>query len=77
MFGPYHENQREAAQALLDVDAARIVRDTAEIVSCAALWLRDEHARRSAGQNAQSAIARLGGGTLATLGHLRALMRTE
>jgi 3-deoxy-D-manno-octulosonic-acid transferase len=76
MFGPYHENQREPAEALLAADGARVVRDAAEIVEVATRWLQDGDACRIAGQNAQAAIARLGGGTLATLAHLRPLMRT-
>ncbi|HTT75648.1 MAG TPA: glycosyltransferase N-terminal domain-containing protein [Candidatus Binataceae bacterium] len=75
MLGPYHENQREPVQALLAADGARIVRDASEIVNTAASWLSDDDARRSAGRNGQAAIARLGGGISATLGHLRGLMQ--
>jgi 3-deoxy-D-manno-octulosonic-acid transferase len=77
IFGPYYENQREAADTLLSADGARIVRDAAELANIAALWLRDDDARRIAGLNAQAAIACLGGGTRATLAHLRTLMRLE
>jgi 3-deoxy-D-manno-octulosonic-acid transferase len=77
MFGPHHENQREAVDALVDAGGARVVHDASEMANTAALWLSDEHARRTAGQFAKAAIERLAGGTLATLGHLRALMRTE
>ena len=77
MFGPYHENQREPAQALLETGGARIVRDASEIASVAALWLNDEDARGVAGRNAQGTVARLAGGTLATLSHLRRLMQSE
>jgi 3-deoxy-D-manno-octulosonic-acid transferase len=75
MFGPYHENQREPAEALLAANGARVVSDATEIVEVATRWLQDADTRRSAGQNAQAAIARLGGGTLATLAHLRPLMK--
>jgi 3-deoxy-D-manno-octulosonic-acid transferase len=74
MFGPYHENQREPAEALLASGGARIVRDAAEIASAAAVWLSDPEAGRIAGENASAAIDRLGGGTIATLNHLRPLL---
>lgn len=74
MFGPYHENQREPADALLAAGGARIVRDAAEIASAAELWLSDPEAGRIAGENASAAIDRLGGGTIATLNHLRPLL---
>jgi 3-deoxy-D-manno-octulosonic-acid transferase len=77
MFGPYHENQREAADALIAAGGGRVVHDANEMANTAALWLDDEQARRTAGQVAKAAIERLAGGTLATLGHLRILMRTE
>jgi 3-deoxy-D-manno-octulosonic-acid transferase len=76
MFGPYHENQREAADALIAAGGARVVHDASEISNTAALWLDDENARRTAGQMAKTAIERLAGGTLATLGYLRALMQS-
>jgi 3-deoxy-D-manno-octulosonic-acid transferase len=77
MFGPNHENQREAADALIAAGGARVVHDANEMANTAALWLDDEQARRSAGQMAKAAIEGLAGGTLTTLGHLRILMRTE
>jgi 3-deoxy-D-manno-octulosonic-acid transferase len=76
MFGPYHDNQREPAAALLAAGGARVVRDAAEIVDVTTRWLQDTGACRSAGQNARAAIAGLGGGTLATLAQLRPLMRS-
>lgn len=77
MFGPHHANQREAAGALIAAGGARVVHDAGEMANTAALWLSDEHARRIAGEMAKAAIERLAGGTVATLGHLRALMQSE
>ena len=74
MFGPYHENQREPAQALLEAGGARIVRDAAAMVNAAEMWLGDPEARSKAGELACEAIERLGGGTRATLDHLRPLL---
>ena len=62
MFGPHHENQREAADALIAAGGARVVHDDNEMANTAALWLDDELARRTAGQMAKAAIERLAGG---------------
>jgi 3-deoxy-D-manno-octulosonic-acid transferase len=74
MFGPYHENQREPAEALLEAGGARMVRDAAAMVNTAEAWLDDTEARRQAGERASAAIERLRGGTRATLNHLRPLL---
>lgn len=75
LFGPYYENQREPAEALLMAGGARIVRNTAEIADAVAIWLSNPSARRVAGDSARRAIDRLGGGTATTLSHLRELLR--
>ena len=76
MFGPHYASQQEVADALLAAEGARIVRNADELVSVSAAWLSDENARHTAGLNARAAIGRLAGGTIATLTHLRPLMRT-
>ncbi|HZO81043.1 MAG TPA: glycosyltransferase N-terminal domain-containing protein [Candidatus Binataceae bacterium] len=74
MLGPFHDNQRAIADALLKAQAAAVVRDAAEFARVAAAWLGDEAARRAAGDRARAAVERMGGGLCATLAHLRPLL---
>ncbi len=73
LFGPHHENQREVADALIAVGAARVVRSGVELARACAEWLGDESARNAAGQRARAAVETLGGGAERTLKHLQAL----
>jgi 3-deoxy-D-manno-octulosonic-acid transferase len=75
MFGPFHENQRAMADALLAADAGAVVRDTGEFSLAAALWLENDTARRAAGGRARDAVERMAGGVETTLKHLRTLIR--
>lgn len=74
MFGPFHENQRAMADALLAADSGAIVRDAAELSRVAALWLEDGTARRAAGDRARAEVERMAGGVEPTVKHLRALI---
>ena len=74
VFGPYYENQRAVADALIAASAARVVSDAAELESTCAEWLSDEAGRRAAGERGRREIERLGGGSAATLRWLRALL---
>lgn len=76
LFGPFHENQRAIADALIAADAGAVVRDADELAHAAARWLGDEAERRAAGARARAAVERLAGGAEATLAHLRATMST-
>ncbi len=61
MFGPYHENQKVAARALVESGGGCVVRDAGEIVQAAAPLLQDAALRRAKGESARAAIQRLGG----------------
>jgi 3-deoxy-D-manno-octulosonic-acid transferase len=74
LFGPYHENQRVIASALLHEGAGAIVRDSAELARAAASYLDHEPARLAAGQRARAVVERMTGGVEATLAYLRPLM---
>jgi 3-deoxy-D-manno-octulosonic-acid transferase len=74
LFGPFHENQREIASALLDAGGARVVRDSAELARACADLLADDAARRAAGEQARRTAERFSGGVQATLELLRPLM---
>ena len=74
MFGPHHENQQQAADAILEAGGGRVVADAAQIESTCAEWLADPDARRAAGANARRAVERLAGGVAATLSKLTALI---
>jgi 3-deoxy-D-manno-octulosonic-acid transferase len=74
VFGPYYENQRAIADALIAAGAARIVNDTAELESTCAEWLGDAAARIAAGERGRRVIELMGGGSAATLQSLRALL---
>jgi len=75
LFGPYHENQREMAAALIAAEAGAVVRDADEFAQACARWLADEPARASAGKRAHDAAERAGGGAHRTLHHLRLLAK--
>ncbi len=73
LFGPYHENQRETAAALIAEGGARIVSSGDELVSAVTEWLADEAARQEAGRRARRCIERLSGGVRVSLMRLRGL----
>lgn len=77
IFGPYHENQRVVADALVAAGAARVVNDSAELETVCAEWLSDQTARAAAGDRARDEIRRLGGGSAATLRWLRELLAKD
>ncbi len=74
LFGPYYENQRETAAALVSEGGARVVSNADEIIRAAAKWLGNEEARRSAGRSARGCIEHLSGGVNASLTRLRSLI---
>jgi 3-deoxy-D-manno-octulosonic-acid transferase len=73
LFGPFHENQRETALALIQSGGGRVVRNADEMERVCAELLANENARREAGLNARSAVERMAGGAAAALLHLKAL----
>jgi 3-deoxy-D-manno-octulosonic-acid transferase len=74
LFGPFHENQRAIATALLEARAGVVVRNAAELARAAAAFLGDEANRLAAGRRARTVVERMAGGVGATLIHLRTLM---
>jgi 3-deoxy-D-manno-octulosonic-acid transferase len=70
MFGPFHENQRAMATALVESGGGAIVRDAAELAEQCARWLGDESARAHAGTRAKAAAESAGGAARATVEHL-------
>jgi 3-deoxy-D-manno-octulosonic-acid transferase len=77
LFGPYHENQRAMAAALLECRAAIVVRDAAELARAVCELLADEPARAETGRRARAAVERMGGGVAATMARLRPLLEGE
>lgn len=74
LFGPFHENQRAIAAALLEARAGAVVRDAAELARAVARFLGDEPERLAAGRRARAVVERMGGGVAATLMRLRPLI---
>ncbi len=74
LFGPFHENQRAIASALLAARAGAVVRDAAELARAVAAFIDDESERRAAGRRARAVVERMAGGVGATLMHLRPLI---
>jgi 3-deoxy-D-manno-octulosonic-acid transferase len=74
LFGPYHENQREIAAALVEAGGARIVATAEEIASACEDWLRDDASRIAAGRAAGIAISQRAGGAQLALTHLQSLI---
>ncbi|MHB8383229.1 MAG: 3-deoxy-D-manno-octulosonic acid transferase, partial [Candidatus Binataceae bacterium] len=73
MFGPFHENQRAMAVALVESGGGAVVRDATELAEQCARWLGDESVRAHAGVRAKSAAESAGGAARATVDHLRRL----
>jgi 3-deoxy-D-manno-octulosonic-acid transferase len=74
LFGPFHENQRELAAALLEARAGAVVRDATELARTMTAFLGDEAGRLAAGLRARAVVERMAGGVSASLIHLRRLM---
>jgi 3-deoxy-D-manno-octulosonic-acid transferase len=74
MFGPFHENQKETAQALLARGGGVMVSNVRELVCAAGRLLRDEAARREQGARAREVYESLAGGAARSLVELRALI---
>lgn len=74
LFGPYHENQRALAVALLQNNAGTVVRDSAELARAVAAYLADDPVRLAAGGRARAVVERMTGGVEATLARLRPLL---
>jgi len=74
LFGPFHENQRAIASALLEARAGAVVRNAAELTRAVTAFIDGEPARRAAGQRARAVVERMAGGVGATLMHLRRLI---
>ncbi len=74
LFGPFHENQKETAQALLAHGGGVVVSNARELVCAAARLLRDEAARREQGARAREVYESLAGGAARSLAELRALI---
>ncbi len=74
LFGPFHQNQREIAQALLTATAGAVVANAHELVRVASGLLRDEPARRAAGARARQVYESLAGGAERSLEQLRTLI---
>ena len=74
LFGPFHENQRAIAAALLEARGGAVVRDAAELAQAVAAFLADESERLAAGRRARAVVERMAGGVAATLMRLRPLI---
>lgn len=74
LFGPFHSNQLQTAQALLALGGGSVVRDAHELASAAAELLSDEQRWRKAGVQAAVAYRSLAGGASRSLEELRALI---
>ena len=67
LFGPFHENQRAIAAALLEAHAGAIVRNAAELARAVTSFLGDEPERLAAGHRARAVVERMAGAVAATL----------
>jgi 3-deoxy-D-manno-octulosonic-acid transferase len=74
LFGPFHENQRAIASALLEARAGAVVGDAAELAATVTAFLGDECERLAAGRRAYGVVERMAGGVAATLMRLRPLV---
>jgi 3-deoxy-D-manno-octulosonic-acid transferase len=74
LFGPFHENQRAIAAALLEARAGVVVRDAAELARAVVSFLDDESERLDTGRRARAVVERMAGGVAATLMRLRPLI---
>jgi len=74
LFGPFHENQRPMANALLSGDGGRVVTDERTLYEACAALLDDEGRRREAGRAARRSLELMGGAVGATIPLLKALL---
>lgn len=74
LFGPFHENQRAIATALLEARAGAVVRDATELARAVTSFLSDEPERLAAGRRARAVVERMAGAVPATLMRLRPLI---
>ncbi len=74
LFGPFHQNQLEIAQALIARGGAMVVSSARELACAAARLLGDDRARRQAASSAREVYQSLSGGSARTLAELRALI---
>lgn len=77
MIGPYYENQRETAEALLAAGGARVVTNAEELFAAASRWLANDDLRVEAGQRARECIERRSGGVSTSLIRLKALINQD
>jgi 3-deoxy-D-manno-octulosonic-acid transferase len=73
-FGPFHQKQRDTAQALLAHRGGAVVRNAQDLVGAAARLLRDEAARHEQATRAREVYESLAGGAARTLTELRTLI---
>ncbi len=74
LFGPFHDNQRQMAEALLSGDGGKVVKDHLELYAACAMMLEDERRRRAAGLAARRSLELLGGAVSASVPLLKALV---
>ncbi|MGZ6243954.1 MAG: 3-deoxy-D-manno-octulosonic acid transferase, partial [Candidatus Binataceae bacterium] len=74
LFGPFHDNQRAIASALLEARAGAVVRNAADLARAVTTFLGDEAERLAAGRRARAVVERMAGDVAATLIRLRPLM---
>jgi len=77
LFGPFHSNQLQTAQALLAEGGGSVVRNAHEIACAATDLLADEHRLREKGAKARAVYQRLAGGAARSLEELRALVNSR
>lgn len=77
LFGPFHSNQFQTAQALLDDGGGSVVRNAHEIACAAAHLLSDPRRLREEGAKARAVYQRLAGGAARSLEELRALVNSR
>lgn len=74
IFGPFHDNQRQMAEALRGGDGGKVVKDHRELYQACAMLLEDEPRRREAGLAARRSLELLGGAVAASIPLLKALV---
>lgn len=74
LIGPYHKNQHDAVNALLEAGGAALVRDARDLANECTQWLADDEARQSAGRAALNAIAKRAGSARIAVEQIQALL---
>jgi 3-deoxy-D-manno-octulosonic-acid transferase len=77
LFGPFHSNQLQTAQALLANGGGSVVCNAHELACAAAALLSDDHRCREQGDKARAVFESLAGGAARSLEELRVLVGSK